>query len=245
MDLAAYKLKRAQLLSAEPQYRTLCGTCVQPDFCCYCSQVRAFDPKISFVVLIHPIEVKRRIATGRMSHLCLKDSYLIKGQDYTDNPIVNALIEDKDHHSVILYPGPTSTDLSLMPEFEKTALFPKNKKLRIFVIDGTWATARKMTRQSENLKTLPRICFTPTTPSNFRVRKQPKPNCYSTIEAIHHTIELLGESQNFNVNDRSHDNLLTAFNYMVERQLHFIRESQLKLRNPTYRPDGQAKIVTA
>ena len=100
-----------------------------------------------------------------MSHLCLKDSYLIKGQNYSEDNLVNDLIEDDNFHSVILYPGPTSKNLSALPEIEKESLFPKNKSLRIFVIDGTWATARKMIRQSENLKTLPRICFSPAKPS--------------------------------------------------------------------------------
>jgi len=238
MDIATYKAKRAQLLKL-PAYRTLCKVCVQPEFGCYCPQVKRFDPKIHFVVLIHPLEVKRRIATGRMSHLCLEGSNLIKGQDFTQDPLVNDLIADPQHHSVILYPGLHSKNLSTMNEFEKKTLIPSGKKLRVFVIDGTWATARKMTRRSENLKTLPRICFSPTTPSNFRVRKQPKPECYSTIEAIHHTIELLGESQNFPVQERSHDHLLSVFNYMVERQLHFIKESQSKPN--TYRCEGQAK----
>ncbi len=245
MDVATYKLKRAQLIEQEPKYRTLCATCTQPDFCCYCAYVSSFDPKINFVVLIHPVEVKRRIATGRMSHLCLQGSYLIQGQNYTNNSQVNTLIADKDYHSVILYPGPTSANLSELPDSERSSLFPKNKKLRVFVIDGTWATARKMTRQSENLKALPRICFSPSTPSNFRVRKQPKPDCYSTIEAIHHTIELLGDSQKFDVVAREHDKLLTVFNHLVERQLHFLRESIRLNRASTYRRDGQAKAIAA
>lgn len=245
MNLAEYKAKRAQLQTEQPKYRTLCSVCVQPDFCCYCPQVRRFDPKINFVVLIHPIEVKRRIATGRMSHLCLEDSYLIQGHNYTNDATVNALINDNDYHSVILYPGTSSVNVSPMTENEKQQLFPKEKKLRVFVIDGTWATAIKMTRQSENLKSLPRICFTPSTPSNFRVRKQPNSNCYSTIEAIHHTIELLGKTQNFNVDGREHDQLLAVFNYMVERQLHFIKESRLQLRTSNYRSEGQARIVLA
>jgi DTW domain-containing protein len=243
MDIETYKLKRAQLQLQEPKYRTICTTCAQPDFCCYCKHVSTFDPKINFVVLIHPIEVKRRIATGRMSHLCLQGSYLIKGQDYTHNVLVNELLQEDEYHSVMLYPGPTSQNISTLQETEKENLFPKNKKLRIFVIDGTWATARKMTRQSENLKNLPRFCFSPTKPSNFRVRKQPKPNCYSTIEAIHHTIELLGRSRNFNVEERTHDQLLSAFNYMVERQLDFIKESHRTLRASTYRREGQLKCL--
>lgn len=242
MDIATYKLNQEQRRLQEPLYRQLCPVCVQPDFGCYCSHLSPFDPQISFVILIHPIEVKRRIATGRMSHLCLQGSYLIQGQDYTHTPKVNQLIADEDFHSVILYPGPVSQNVSNLTNLEKSNLFPKNKKLRIFVIDGTWATARKMTRQSENLKKLPRICFSPTTPSNFRVRKQPKPHCYSTIEAIHQTIELLGESQNFNVSERSHDQLLLVFNFMVERQLQFIHDSQRHTKPTTYRPEGQFKI---
>lgn len=229
MDLAAYKLKQQQRQQDEPKYRTLCTVCTQPDFCCYCDHLTTFDPKINFVVLIHPVEVRRRIATGRMSHLCLSGSYLIKGQDFTQDSLVNELINDQDYYSVILSPGLTSKNLSNFTEVEKENIFPQNKKLRIFVIDGTWATAGKMIRQSENLRTLPRICFTPPQPSNFRVRKQPKPYCYSTIEAIHHTIELIGASQGFKVHERAHDKLLTVFNFMVERQLHFIEDSQSRL----------------
>ena len=243
MNIADYKRKKADLLLAEPKYRNMCKVCCQPDFGCYCSQVQTFDPNINFVILIHPIEVKRRIATGRMSHLILKNSHLIKGQDYTHSDQVNDLINDPNYHSVILYPGQTSKNLSLMFNHDKEALFPKNKKLRIFLIDGTWATAKKMINQSKNLQTLPRICFSPTKASNFRVRKQPNPNCYSTIEAIHHTIELIGESCGFAVKERNHDILLKVFDYMVERQLTFVKEAALNLRTASYRREGQKKLV--
>jgi len=243
MNLQQYQIKKAKQLSETPKYRILCETCHQPDFGCYCSQVQRFDAKINFVILIHPVEAKRRIATGRMSHLILKDSHLIKGQNYTNDRSVNDLINDPEYHSVILYPGNNSKNLSLTFEKEKAELFPKNKKLRIFVIDGTWATAKKMLRQSENLKSLPRICFNPEKPSTFRVRKQPKPNCYSTIEAIHHTIELIGETQGFNTQNREHDKLLKVFDYMVERQLTFIRETNSNLRIASYRREGQKKVI--
>lgn len=235
MDIEQYQQrKKAQQLNT-PKYRVLCQSCAQPDFCCYCNLIVPFDPQIHFVILIHPIEAKRRIATGRMSHLCLKGSQLIKGQDFSQNTFVNDLINDSSHHSVILHPGSPSQNISAMTELEKENLSPKNKPLRIFVIDGTWATAKKMLRQSVNLSTLPRICFSPPRLSTFRVRKQPHQNCYSTIEAIHHTIELLGASQKFQLNHRSHDNLLTVFDSMVERQLIFIRDSKLKSPTSSYR----------
>ena len=205
--------------------------------------VKKFDCGINFVLLIHPIEVKRRIATGRMSHLCLENSFLIKGQNYTDNNLVNERLADASCHSVILYPGIQSENISKLSNLERADLFPKNKKLQIFVIDGTWATARKMVRQSLNLLNLPRISFTPEKPSNFRVRKQPSSVCYSTIEAIHHTIDLLGDSQGFTTSNRAHDGLISVFNFMVENQLEFIKKSNLNPRESAYRREGQRKIA--
>ncbi len=178
-----------------------------------------------------------------MSHLCLENSYLIKGQNYSDNNLVNQRLADTSCHSVILYPGLKSENISKTTPTETALLFPKDKKLQIFVIDGTWATARKMIRQSLNLTTLPRICFTPSKPSNFRVRKQPSAACYSTIEAIHHTIDILGDSQGFKTSKRQHDGLLDVFNYMVENQLEFIKKSNLNPRESAYRREGQRKIA--
>lgn len=237
MNLQEYQERRQLLISQEKSYRELCTTCLQPSFGCYCPHVQQFDPAISFVILIHPIEVKRRIATGRMSHLCLKDSYLIMGQDYTENAQVQKLIDDPQFHSVILYPGVKSQNLTEMTPDGRLTLVPAGKKLRIFVVDGTWATAKKMVRQSKNLISLPRICFSPSAPSNFRVRKQPEAHCYSTIEAIHHTIELVGDSQGFATARREHDKLLYVFDKMVERQLDFIRKAEEKPDHLRYRRD--------
>lgn len=235
MNLQQFLEQREERRRNAKVYRDLCVSCMQPGFSCFCSHVRAFDPKIKFVILIHPIEVKRRIATGRMSHLCLQNSELLMGQDYSRHDRVNAILQDPQNDCVILYPGPRSLNLTQAGPQEKRALFELGKTPVVFVIDGTWATAGKMIHQSRNLQTLPRVGFTPPGPSHFRVRKQPSPECYSTIEAIHHTIELLGESQAFDVPAREHDKLLFVFDKMVERQLEFIRLSELNPRPDRYR----------
>lgn len=235
MNVETYLQKRQKLSEELPQYRNLCLTCRQPQFSCFCSYVQEFDPKIKFMILIHPIEFKRRIATGRMSHLCLQNSELIIGQNYSANESVNQVLQDPFNHCVILYPGRASTDLTAMEPDARKSLFPKNKKLVIFVIDGTWATAGKMVHQSKNLISLPRFCFTPPAPSNFRVRKQPAPGCYSTVEAIHHTLELLGPSQGLDLSIKAHDRLLFVFDKMVEKQLEFIERSRELPRSTTYR----------
>jgi DTW domain-containing protein len=229
VDLQSYLSLKEILKETEPQFRKLCHSCLQPQFGCYCHLIQKFDPQIDFVILIHPIEVRRRIATGRMTHLCLKNSHLIHGQDFSNDPTVKSMLADPNRQSVLLYPGKNSVNLSEHKDFKP--MFEANKKLTVFVIDGTWNTARKMLRLSQNLQSLPRVCFTPKRPSQFRVRKQPKAHCFSTIEAVHQMIDMLGPSKGFPVENRSHDKLLEVFDFMVERQLDFIRKS---MANPSF-----------
>ena len=89
----------------------------------------------------------------------------------------------------------------------------------IFVIDATWGMAKKMVRVSPLLSSLPRIAFEPQKPSNYRFRRQPRPECVSTIEAIHEVIdELDREGAVPVVPSGAHSNLLEVFEWMAVRQ---------------------------
>jgi DTW domain-containing protein YfiP len=233
MNLESFQQRHIEQAKKSIQYREHCQICRQPQVGCYCAHIRPFDPKIKFVILIHPIEERRRIATGRMSHLTLQQSELISGQNFSHQERVNEILNDPTLSPVILYPGKNSIDISLKTPDQ--TIFQPGKKPVVFVIDGTWATARKMIRLSENLQTLPRIGFTPTRPSQFRVRKQPNQNCYSTLEAIHCCIELLSSQVDFCIETREHDHLLNAFNYMVEKQIKFLNDLFENPKANTYR----------
>lgn len=239
MNVAEYLRKKRELQEDQPVFRKMCVQCRQPEFSCFCESVKSFDPRIEFAILIHPLEARRRIATGRMAHLCLENSHLIEGHNYTDDERVNALIAREDAEKVILYPGKTAVNLT-ESRTDLSTLFPPDKKLIVFVIDGTWATARQTMNVSRNLKALPKVCFTPASPSRFRVRKQPFPECYSTIEAIHHMIDLFGESRGFSAAGREHDHLLRIFQWMVEKQLDLIRNAS-NPRRPSGKPTWRTK----
>jgi len=73
---------------------------------------------------------------------------------------------------------------------------------------------------SRNLARLPKICFDPPTPSAYRIRREPRPECYSTIEAIHQVIELLTPRLGYQAPFLPpHDNLLAVFRSVIDRQL--------------------------
>jgi DTW domain-containing protein len=222
MNLLQYAKKRAEWERSQRQFRSLCLNCRKASVTCYCHRVRAFSSEPEFVILIHQEEARRGIATGRMAHLCLKNSTLVRGVDFSKNETVNRILEDPNVYPVVLYPGPTAVNLSQIPAAARPRLFPSGKRLVIFVIDGTWSTARKMRRYSQNLHSLPYLSLTPRTPSQFRVRKQPKPHCLSTLEAIHELIELLAPPNLA----RPHDNLIEVFQYMVNQQLTYGKLNQ-------------------
>jgi DTW domain-containing protein YfiP len=129
------------------------------------------------------------------------------GKFFAGNAEVERLIRDPENQCVILYPGSESTLLEGGKPIEKPG-----RRLVIFLIDGTWTTAKNMLRLSPNLQALPQIRLNPVRKSQYRIRRQPQSVCLSTVEATHQLIEAVdgpGECEN----------LLHVFRYMVDEQL--------------------------
>jgi DTW domain-containing protein YfiP len=166
---------------------------------------------------MHPKEArKQKSGTGRLCHLVLKNSRLHVGVDFTNDSEVRRLIEDPEYTSVLLFPSPQAVNLSLEGYRSLTGA---HGKLQIFVVDGTWSLAGKILRLSENLIALPVVSFTPRQPSNFQFKKQPRPECLSTIESIHLLLELAQE-QGIEVADGNIAQLPEILARLVQIQLH-------------------------
>lgn len=145
-----------------------------------------------FVLLMHPKEYKREKAgTGRLTHLCLADSRILMGAAFDQHEELQELLRDPTVYPVLLYPGANALNLSC-GELPADALV--GRRLLVLVLDATWACARKMLRLSPTLQALPRILFTPTTPSRFVIKQQPQEGCLSTLEAVHETLLALERS---------------------------------------------------
>lgn len=206
----------------QTEYRLFCCRCRRPRSGCYCSLVQPFESEPRFIILTQPREAKHRLGTGRMAHLCLANSLLFEGVDFSDDIRVNREIIDPANCPVLLHLSSSSINLSRQLWSERQTLFPRNRKLVVLVLDGTWKSVRKMIRLSKNLARLPMICFDPPTPSAYRIRREPRPQCYSTIEAIHQVIELFTSRLDHQAPFlQPHDNLLAVFRSVIERQLTF------------------------
>lgn len=155
--------------------------------------------RTKFVFLMHPYEHKRvRANTGRLTHLCLRDSELHLGIGFDEHDAVQALINDPNNFPVLLYPGRDAVDLSTVqqhdPQLSALQAQLASRRLVVFLLDATWRLVRPMFRTSLSLQRLPRIMFSNAAPSRYVIKRQPEPGCLSTLEATHELLLALDRS---------------------------------------------------
>ncbi len=179
-----------------------------------CSYIKAIKTKTKFIILMHTHEFKKiKNGTGHFTHLSLENSELYVGVEFSNHNAVNALINDKNNNCYVLYPSDESLVLNETP-------FPSNGKQNvIFLIDSTWHNATKLLRDSPNVQSLPKVSFTHTKNSEFKIKEQPMDLCLSTIESTLCVLELLtlNGSEELSVSDL--EGFLEPFRKMVEYQL--------------------------
>src|SRR6185436_17570377 len=198
-----------------PNPRPTCWHCRKARRTCYCGLLPTLVVTTRFVILQHPKERRNAIGTGRLAHLALSNSVLFEGIDFSADQRLNALLSDPASSCAILYPGSQSRSLNQLSENDRAELMPRGRRFVLFVIDRTWAGAGPILRRSKNLAALPRVSFSALGLSGYAgLRKQPREDCLSTVEAIGRVIGLLESAEMEN-------QLLAPFRYMVAQQLAF------------------------
>jgi DTW domain-containing protein YfiP len=221
MDKATYLLKKSELKDKENlavfKREAFCFKCFRLQANCLCHFIKPFDTQTRFVLLMHPMEAKKeKMGTGRISIACLKNSEMITGVDFTEDEAVNAIIQNPNNHCMVLYPGERSLNITNDDVSQLKNL--GNKKLVVFLIDGTWPCAKKMMKLSMNINSLPRVSFTATHESLFSIKEQPAEYCLSTLESIQF---FLSECERRELEDLGHaqDNMLDVFKEMINFQI--------------------------
>jgi DTW domain-containing protein YfiP len=196
--------------AVRPSGRAECARCGRPEPACYCAHVAVVPTRSRLLVLQHPRERDKAIGTARIAALGLPDAQIAVGVDFAGDERVRAALGDPARPPVLLYPGEGARDLGREP--------PRGP-VTLVVIDGTWHQARSLMRNNPWLAALPRYTFAPERPSEYRIRREPKADYVSTVEAIAHALGALeGSAQRFSP-------LLVPFRAMVDVQLGFAARS--------------------
>lgn len=204
-------------MSVPPEPREDCIRCGRPVVACYCAHVTSIPTHTRVVVLQHPRERHKAIGTARIAALCLPSAEIVVGVDFTENRRARELLSDRQAPAVLLYPSPDARDLRTDP--------PQGP-VTLVVVDGTWHHAKTLLRENPWLHDLPKVAFAPEKPSEYRIRREPREDYVSTIEAMVHALGLLepGDPARFQA-------MMVPFRAMVDTQLSYVaRESTPRKR---------------
>lgn len=195
--------------------RETCYRCRRPAELCLCPRQQPMETRARIVLLMHPKEWRReKCATGRLACLNLAESEIIPGVNFDESPRYRSLLSDPGNSPILLYPGPEAFDLG-------AGGFPReligSRRLVVFLIDATWSCARTVYRETQSLREMPKLMLNPREPSRFRIKRQPRPGCLSTIEAVHELLLALEAAGLEDYPDKAR--LLEAFDAMQRVQI--------------------------
>ncbi|MCG3133962.1 MAG: hypothetical protein HMLKMBBP_01231 [Planctomycetes bacterium] len=208
--------------------RPRCGRCRRPQSACWCRFITPIAARTRVVILQHPREHDVAIGTARMAALAIEGAELHLGLAWEGTEALRSAVSDPARPPVLLFPGDGARDVGTDP--------PQGP-VTLVVIDGTWSQAKRMVRQSPTLASLPRVSFVAPRPSNYRIRKEPRADYVSTVEALVYVLGALeGDADAFRP-------LLVPFDAMVDGHLEKQRERAVLPRyvRPRKRPAGSPR----
>lgn len=178
-----------------------CYQCFRPLPLCFCSAIPRIDNRTSVLILQHIGERFHRFNTARIVRKALRNCQLIVDHNRRfaayDLPI--------QANAGLLYPGVNARSLSELPVSQRPS--------QLVIVDGTWHQAKTIVRDVPQLRDLPCYQLTPSSPGQYRIRREPNATSLSTLEATVAALQAL-EPETSGL-----EQLLSAFHEMVEKQL--------------------------
>lgn len=200
--------------------RTICARCARPACVCLCDSLPATPLHLSglVVVLQHPAEQKRALATVPLLELCLSSSSLaVVRCRRARGPLFEALLSaarrpDSPLPLFVLWPGAGAANLAALALKRPPPACDGNPHVLSFtdrlatasyallVLDGTWQQAQEMAALVIETCVPPgvlaRLPFEAVEDAAVLIRSEPSQGCTVTAEAVARAVELLegGES---------------------------------------------------
>lgn len=212
--------------------RPTCYKCFRPATHCVCGLIAPFTAHCGILILQHPNEQRKFYSTAKLVAQGVTNCRILRGVEFEPGVIEEAIAGQEPY---LLFPSADAVSCETVP------LKPNST---VIVIDGTWSEAKKIVFRNPVLRTLPAISFSQPLRSNYRIRKQPRDHCLSTIESIAHLLKLNAASQGKGDSVAQYESLLQGFEKMVDIQIkYFPRFSGVSSGRRRMRPRGKAREV--
>lgn len=198
-----------------------CPRCTKPVAICICDRVEPVQTRLRVVILQHPQEDDEVLGTARLVTLTLPNAEIRIGMSWAS--LDRALGQegaDRERWAVLAaakLPSPPHGAVLRAPvmliDRKGQPRDLQHHGLKGFVVlDGTWTQAKTLWWRNPWLLKLPRLALTPREPSMYgRLRREPRREWVSTLEAIADALPALGEPE------QTRDNLRRLLRTLLQR----------------------------
>jgi DTW domain-containing protein len=198
----------------------LCPDCEKPRSICVCDRITPLTTRTRVLVLQHPQEGNVDLTTVPLLARALPNASVRVGLSWAS--LAHAVGEDVDNADwAVIYPTKVSEDIPESELSKEVIVLDKKGRMRaddakpikgIVVLDGTWSQAKTLWWRNPWLLKLGRIVINPREPSIYgRIRKEPRREYVSTLEAVADVLVALGEPEDLR------SQLRRAMRTMVQR----------------------------
>ncbi len=180
-----------------------CEHCKKPKSICVCDRIPTLETKTRILVLQHPQESDEELGTVPLLTKALPRCTVKVGLSWSS--LAHALGESADNARwAVVYPTKLDEEVSETERAQEVLLLDKKGRLRdddqrvkgVVVLDGSWSQARTLWWRNAWLLKLGRVMVTPREPSIYgKMRKEPRREYVSTLEAIADVLVALGEPE--------------------------------------------------
>lgn len=190
--------RHATLAGRSP--RPVCYLCFKPQVACICGTIERVANQTGIIILQHPRERFHAIGTVRIARLALENVRVEACSQWVDSSAIRAQLPER---TALLYPTIGARDLATLPVEEQ----PRH----LVILDGTWFHAKKIYDAHHWLHALPQVRLTPSEPSRYRIRPEPRKSYVATLEAIVYALRIIEPTPGL-------DGLLRSFAAMINWQ---------------------------
>lgn len=177
--------------------RALCQSCLKALPACICASIKQINNQYFLHILQDPSEEKKAIGTARILALSLLHSKISVGALFDES------LFDLEN-SFLVFPSEDAQPVDSLVI---------NKDSQFIILDGSWKKAYKLLMSNPFLQKLPKVSICVDKKSEYRIRKSPRQDGLSTVEAGYALLnDLENDSEKFQP-------LLDSFTSMIDYQI--------------------------
>jgi DTW domain-containing protein YfiP len=180
--------------------RALCPDCERPIKTCLCDDIVKLKSTYQLIILQDPTEAKHALSSAPILAKSIVGAQLIIGDLFDPFELLG---KNWQQESLLVFPNADSLSS------------PQAGKIRfkyLILLDGTWRKVSRLLHLNPWLMKIPSIAIQPTHTSEYKIRKSPREDGLSTIEAAVSILNDLHADKNFSP-------ILPAFRKMIEMQI--------------------------